>query len=133
MQDMFRFGTRLLMVAALVFAHSAMAGQAAGSVIEGSKAYGLDSCVEPTPLMRKKHYAFLTHDRDITVHQGVRTIKHSLAGCVDCHAAKDDVGEYVPVTAEGQFCQSCHEYAGVELPCFSCHSATPTKATKAGD
>lgn len=134
MQDMFRFGTRLLVAAtALLLVQTASAAQGSRSVIEGSKAYGLDSCVEPTPLMRKKHYAFLKHDRDITVHQGIRTVKHSLAGCVDCHAAKDDTGKYVPVTDEGQFCQSCHEYAGVELPCFSCHSATPTQATKAGD
>ncbi len=131
---MFRFGTRLLLVvAAFSLAQWAVAGQGDRSVVKGSKAYGLDSCVEPTPLMRKKHYAFLKHDRDITVHQGVRTIRHSIAGCVDCHAAKDDAGKYIPVTAEGQFCQSCHEYAGVELPCFSCHSTTPTKATKAGD
>lgn len=121
------------MLVTLVVAHSAMAGQGAGSVTEGSKAYDLDSCVEPTPLMRKKHYAFLKHDRDITVHQGVRTIKHSIAGCVDCHAAKDDTGNYLPVTAEGQFCQSCHEYAGAELDCFSCHSAVPATAAKAGD
>ena len=120
----------MVATAVLALSHPVVAEQA-GSVLKGSKAYELDSCVEPTPLMRKKHYAFLKHDRDITVHQGVRTIKHSLAGCVDCHAAKDETGKYQPVTAPGQFCESCHEYAGVELPCFSCHSAKPS--SKAGE
>ncbi len=120
----------MVATAVFVLSHPVVAEQA-GSVLKGSKAYELDSCVEPTPLMRKKHYAFLKHDRDITVHQGVRTIKHSLAGCVDCHAAKDETGKYQPVTAPGQFCESCHEYAGVELPCFSCHSAEPS--SKAGE
>jgi len=125
---MFRFGTRLLVVtgALLLALGVSAAEQSDRSVVKGSKAYELDSCVEPTPVMRKLHPTFIKHQRDITVHQGIRGAKHSLSGCVDCHAAKDAQGKYTPVNAPGQFCESCHEYAGVEIPCFSCHATTPT-------
>ena len=28
---------------------------------------------------------------------------------------------------KAQFCAGCHEYTGVTLDCFSCHSSTPNK------
>lgn len=121
-----RFAGLVLGGALLLLATSAISDTA---VTEGSKAAGLDSCVAPTAVMRRNHMDFLKHDRDKTVHQGVRDIQYSLAECVDCHAEKDSAGAFKPVNAEGQFCDSCHNYVAVNLTCFQCHSKTPESSS----
>lgn len=93
--------------------------------LAGSKAETLDDCVEPTEDMRRNHMEYLLHQRDLAVHQGIRTEKHSLAECVACHVSKDDKGEYVSINGEGQFCESCHEFTSVRLDCFECHATVP--------
>ena len=35
--------------------------------------------------MRRNHMELIKHQRDATVHDGIRGTKHSLAGCIDCH------------------------------------------------
>ena len=97
-----------------------------------------EACVEPTDVMRKKHMEFLHHDRDLTMRQGNRNIKHSLNQCVECHAQTDEKGEYLSINASGQFCAVCHEYASVKIDCFECHATRPDKgysfnAPEAGD
>ena len=87
-----------------------------------------EACVEPLPVIRRDHMKFLLHQRDDTVHEGIRGARHSLVGCIDCHAAKDDAGQWVRIDAPGQFCASCHEYASVKIDCFGCHAALPTMA-----
>lgn len=84
-----------------------------------------DECVEPADVMRRNHMTFLMHQRDETVHRGIRDAKHSLVGCIDCHAQRDAQGVAIPVDAEGQFCQSCHSFAGVRMDCFECHASVP--------
>jgi predicted CXXCH cytochrome family protein len=84
-----------------------------------------EKCVEPTDLMRRSHFEFILHQRDRTVHEGIRTRQHSLAGCVSCHAAEDTTGTTLPVNAPGQFCQSCHEFTAVTMDCFECHTPMP--------
>lgn len=84
-------------------------------------------CVRDTDWMRRNHMALIKHDRDETVIHGVRTIDGSLAECVVCHANKDTQGGFVPVNAEDQFCAGCHEFTGVTLDCFQCHSTVPTR------
>ena len=69
--------------------------------------------------------SLLKHQRDVTVHQGVRKTPDSLAGCVECHANKDLAGKHLPVNAEGQFCSACHAFAAVQLDCFQCHTTVP--------
>ncbi len=68
---------------------------------------------------------YLKHDRVESVRKGVRDTKNSLAGCVDCHASKDDNGGFNPINSEGEFCESCHTYVAVDLACFQCHRKTP--------
>ncbi len=75
--------------------------------------------------MRKNHMKFLLHQRDDTVHEGVRTKKHSLVECIDCHSSNDANGRSIAINAPGQFCQSCHAYAGVQMDCFQCHATNP--------
>ena len=87
-----------------------------------------EACVEPTPIIRRDHMKFLMHQRDDTVRRGIRGARHSLVGCIDCHAAKDDTGQWVRIDAPGQFCASCHTYASVEIDCFECHAALPVVA-----
>ena len=77
-------------------------------------------CVEPADLMRRYHMAFLKHQRDDTVRGGVRGAKHSLRGCIDCHA---NVQTRSVAQAEGNFCVSCHSYAAVKIDCFECHTS----------
>ncbi len=83
------------------------------------------SCVAPTEMMRKNHMDYLLHQRDLTVRNGVRTERYSLVGCVQCHAQKNDHGNFIAVDAPGQFCQSCHDFASVKLDCFECHATKP--------
>jgi cytochrome c len=84
-----------------------------------------EACVEPTDVMRRDHMQFLTHQRDDTVHGGIRGAKHSLVGCIDCHAQADAQGDAIPVNARDQFCESCHRFTGASLDCFECHATVP--------
>ena len=101
----------------------------ASEVLPGSRAADLDSCVIPdTADMRRNHMELLFHKRDLTMRQGIRTHgdnEVSLRGCIACHAAKDDQGQYIPVNEEGQFCQTCHTRVAAKLDCFDCHRTTP--------
>jgi hypothetical protein len=86
-------------------------------------------CVEDTATMRLKHPDMLRHQRDLTMHDGIRTRKHSLKGCVECHASTKTGS----VLGEKGFCQSCHSYAAVKLDCFECHASKPkAPAERAG-
>jgi len=102
--------------------------QSIGPELKINRANG-DKCVEPTDVMRKDHMEFLLHQRDETMYDGIRTKKYSLNECIECHANKDEKGKYIPVTAEGEFCQSCHTYASVKLDCFECHATKPRQVS----
>jgi hypothetical protein len=105
----------------------ASAVQAAGGsyVVAGSKAAQLENCVEPTDFMRRNHMEVIKHQRDETVHNGIRSTKHSLAGCIECHVRYESESTPVPVDAEGQFCETCHSFSAVGMDCFGCHATVP--------
>lgn len=84
-------------------------------------------CVEDTATMRREHPDLLRHQRDLTMHDGIRTRKHSLKECVQCHAS----AKTGSVLGDKGFCQSCHDYASVRIDCFSCHAAKPKPASGA--
>jgi len=94
------------------------------------KASEKTECVEPVAEMRKNHMEFLKHKRDETMREGVRTKKHSLIECIDCHVTPNDKGEYARIGEDGHFCSSCHNYAAVNVDCFDCHSDLPENAAK---
>ena len=108
----------------------ALAVQAAGEsyVVPGSQAAQLESCVEPTDFMRRNHMEVIKHQRDETVHGGIRSTKHSLAGCIECHVGYESAGAAIPVNDDQQFCGACHRFAAVGLNCFDCHATVPTAA-----
>mgnify|MGYP000184972110 FL=1 len=87
-----------------------------------------DKCVAETGWMRRNHMSVLKHQRDGTVHEGLRTSTFSLKGCVDCHAVKGDDGKAVTVADPKHFCRTCHDYAAVKLDCFECHASRPEGA-----
>lgn len=109
---------------------AALSAGTLGDVTQGSRAAGLENCVAPTADIRRNHMSYLKHDRVVTVQRGVRDTQFSLAECVDCHAAKDPAGGYLPVTGKGQFCQGCHNYVAVSLSCFQCHRKTPDDGSR---
>ncbi|MDH5547525.1 MAG: Hdr-like menaquinol oxidoreductase cytochrome c subunit [Gammaproteobacteria bacterium] len=89
------------------------------------KAIKGEQCVEETGFMRRNHMELLKHQRDDTLREGIRTVKHSLQGCLSCHAVKDSDGTFVSVKSEKHFCNSCHSYAAVKIDCFGCHNSKP--------
>jgi len=84
-----------------------------------------DVCVENTDFMRRNHMDLLDHQRDETMHEGIRSKQHSLKECISCHAVlgADDVP--VTVSSPEHFCRSCHDYAAVKVDCFQCHASRP--------
>jgi len=81
-----------------------------------AKATG-DACVYPAEYMRNNHMNILIEWRDQVVRNGNRFV--SVSGkryemsltktCLDCHADK------------AEFCDKCHNYAGVSPYCWECH------------
>jgi len=85
----------------------------------------VQSCVEPTDVMRRDHMKFLLHQRDQTVYEGDRAKKYSLAECINCHAQAKAGAEIVRIDNPDHFCAGCHIFAGVDIDCFECHSDRP--------
>lgn len=83
--------------------------------------------------MRKNHMNELLHKRDETVIQGIRTKKHSLNACINCHVPEEHNGKVLRHTDPEHFCSTCHSYVAEQLDCFQCHVDHPTnqKASKA--
>lgn len=86
-------------------------------------------CVADPALMRRDHMVYLKHQRDETVHLGLRGAKFSLKGCIDCHAS---AATGSVAAAPGDFCVSCHRYAAVSIDCFECHSGRPRTVAAKG-
>jgi nitrate/TMAO reductase-like tetraheme cytochrome c subunit len=88
-------------------------------------------CVEPIEVIRRNHGLFLKHSRHDTMHKGIRSIRHSLVDCINCHVTKDAEGNY-PSISEGSehFCRSCHTYTAVTIDCFTCHASQPENASE---
>jgi hypothetical protein len=120
-----RAGLAVLGVVWALGAQTVLAGGLGSYVTEGSKAAGLDACVEPTEYMRRYHMELIEHQRDATVHGGIRSTKHSLADCVACHVSTTAQGEVRPIQEKEQFCGACHAFAAVTMNCFGCHASVP--------
>ncbi len=115
-------GLVLLIAASAVLAREPQ-GRTPTPAIEPAKAG--TQCVAPPEVMRREHPNLLKHQRDVTVHRGVRQARDSLQGCVGCHAsaATGSVAQ-----AKTDFCSSCHAYAAVQIDCFECHASRPAQA-----
>ena len=76
-------------------------------------------------LMRLKLMDLMNHQRDETVHKGIRTKQYSLKECISCHAVPGPDKQPVSITSPKHFCRTCHDYAAVKVDCFQCHSSKP--------
>ena len=109
----------LLMLAGAVFAADDGARTLQPAIERAAKG---EQCVADPALMRRNHMDMLKHQRDDTVHGGIRGAKYSLKECIGCHAsAKTGSVAQAPT----DFCVSCHRYAAVSIDCFECHSSRP--------
>ena len=120
-----RFVTGLALAAGLILAgahdkEAHAAGKSGHVPLPAHTIQKGDQCVEPVEVMRRDHMKFILHQRDKTMHEGIRTTRHSLTNCVDCHA---DTKTGSVLGKEG-FCESCHAYAAVKIHCFECHSSS---------
>ena len=84
-----------------------------------------NNCVAETEWMRRNHMTVLMHQRDDTVHDGIRAKRFSLKGCIECHAVQSSDGRPVSAASAQHFCRSCHDYAAVRVDCFECHASRP--------
>jgi hypothetical protein len=82
------------------------------------------ACVAPPETMRATHMKLLADWRDLAVRRGTRRVTMpdgrewtvSLSRtCLDCHD-------------KPQFCDRCHDYAGVKPDCWNCH-VVPSSGT----
>jgi len=124
---MLRAVLALLLVAAAAFGVDVLAAPP-GPVIEPAKAG--TQCVADPAFMRRNHMNLLKHQRDITVHRGVRQARDSLQRCVSCHASKT-TGSVAQAPTD--FCSSCHGYAAVKIDCFECHASRPNERTASAE
>ena len=83
-----------------------------------------EKCVEDTQYMRRNHMELLKHHRDETMRKGIRTTRHSLKKCVECHASEKSGSV---AASKEDFCSACHSYASVKLDCWDCHATKPGK------
>ena len=84
-------------------------------------------CIQPEDEMRRNHMNYILHERDETMHEGVRNEPGSLAACIDCHVEPNEDGEIAGIDSKEHFCNSCHQYAAVQIDCFQCHADRPQK------
>ena len=81
-----------------------------------------DKCVAPTAEMRAIHFEKILHQRDDTMHKGIRTKTNSLKECINCHVPENTT---VRFGDDKHFCSACHNQAAVTIDCFQCHADRP--------
>jgi hypothetical protein len=79
-------------------------------------------CVADPAFMRRNHMDLLKHQRNETVHGGVRKAPYALKDCIACHASKTTQSV---AALDTNFCKSCHIYTAVKIDCFECHATKP--------
>jgi hypothetical protein len=84
-------------------------------------------CVAPTAFMKARHMKLLdewrndvvrNNSRAYTSPDGRRFDKSLTKTCLQCHSNQE------------QFCNRCHNYAGVSPKCWDCHSESALHSTK---
>lgn len=118
----------LVLASALVYAAALSPAPAGDRLLPEIPAAKGDRCVEPTDVMRRRHMQFLLDQRDLTVHEGIRTERHRLVNCIGCHVQPRPGGGYPRHTDADHFCESCHRFSSVSMDCFQCHADRPSEA-----
>lgn len=121
----------LLVILTAPFWHGALAHtRGASPAIPAAKGA---HCVRPRQWMIKNHMKLLMQLRYEAVHEGIRYKGESLPGCMNCHVSRLANGKYPSVTSKKFFCNACHDYVGVRIDCFSCHSNRPDAGYQAAE
>ncbi len=87
-------------------------------------------CIQPEDEMRRNHMKYILHERDETMHEGIRGEAEGLSSCIDCHVEPNEKGEIAGIESKEHFCNACHQYAAVQIDCFQCHADRPQKYIK---
>ncbi len=87
-------------------------------------------CIQPEDVMRREHMNYILHERNETMHEGIRDEPESLANCINCHVEPNKNGEIAGIETDQHFCNACHQYAAVQIDCFQCHADRPQKYIK---
>ena len=87
-------------------------------------------CIQPEDEMRRNHMNYILHERDETMHEGIRGEPEGLSACIDCHVEPNEKGEIADIHSSEHFCNACHQYASVQIDCFQCHADRPQKYIK---
>ncbi|HED33939.1 MAG TPA: hypothetical protein ENJ08_06935 [Gammaproteobacteria bacterium] len=85
---------------------------------------GSTECVRPEDDMKANHMKYILHQRDETMHKGIRTETFALHECINCHVEKNSKARFGD---SEHFCSSCHNFAGVSIDCFQCHNDRPSE------
>jgi hypothetical protein len=128
---MINYGLKILLLSLLL--GTAIPASAGGSLLPvipeaQARVSEAQGCVEPVDDMRKNHMEYILHQRDETVHEGIRTKQHSLVECINCHVS--DAPDAPRYSSEEHFCNSCHSYAAVKVDCFQCHADRPVSSAQ---
>ena len=118
----------LLLLVCMSLSYADDARHGLGPVIPKAKG---EQCVEPTEVMRRRHHEFILHQRDDTVHEGIRTEQYRFTRCIDCHVQPTAAGDYPRHDDDNHFCTACHRYSSVSIDCFQCHADRPAQAYSA--
>ena len=110
----------LVMLATSAFAFAGEKASFAPNVPEPTN--GSTECVQPEDEMKKNHMNYILHQRDETMHKGIRTKQYSLKECINCHVPKNSEARFGD---DKHFCSSCHNFTGVSIDCFQCHMDRP--------
>jgi hypothetical protein len=111
-------GIVIFLVVVLFPVWFSVASGGAGSVPEWDPKAKEPECVEEKEYMRIHHMELLDDWRDEVVREAGRTHvspsgrehdKSLTRTCLGCHRSK------------AEFCDRCHDYAGVEPTCWDCH------------
>ena len=126
---------RLVALIALLLAlANASRRQPKGSSRTPPKGRG-EHCVADTDYMRRNHMSMMKHQRDETVHEGVRGKPFSIAGCVDCHAVKGADGQPVSYSEPEALLPELPRLRGgfdrlLRVPCFAARLGEAAQRTR---
>ena len=79
---------------------------------------GEDQCVLEKDVMKGQHMQLLNDWRDQVVREGTRYYVHPDGTTREMSLTNTCLGCHSDTT---QFCDKCHDYAGVTLYCWDCH------------
>ena len=76
-------------------------------------------CIQPEDEIRRNHMKYILHERNETMHEGIRDEPESLANCINCHIFPDKNGVVPRIDSKDHF--------DIGDGAFQCHADRPQK------